>query len=1344
MQIKKNKGIAKPLLLSAIISTVVLAGAGAGAAYYFSNSSKDVLPEDMDMDTRELISTIDLSSSFSVASALYNSILMDNFMGVDFLVNKLRELEFNENNPNNIGQMSGDDKRKQVDITKYLSPDAIQIIENRIEAITTNLNSDIHEESYRSSLRSLSNILMFYIPKTKEHREIVKDMIAYRAFNQHNDYLISDLRALYGPASALSVCRYLIGLNDYSRVPASDILEYIVRESNKLIRQIPIQMNEKARHYSTADFTEINARTLYDINDINNNIPRYLTFFKNISDVSVLDKQKQKAFETLANNLKKRIEASQNFLFKAKVYYECQATTSTSFGVETRKFNRIIPNVSSLGGLQLNAVETTLSYPIKGCADISKIYLLIPDANQYAAMLNRAKLKMSDDETASVEKDLKILNDIYKGSVGMSLNISSSNVAAVENHLELNPEQGYFIGKDKNTSGLLFNVNLPSFALLKSLDIAPDIEPIFADNIQNVQKRKQAIYKLNVIDDFSKIENELSTLDIDKLNKEAYTYVAARNEKNRDLIKNNNIDLDNINFTEETTMLAENNSPANTESVDAPNNSIDDLNNVLTNIDDNQLTNVLESNNDSVEDNNTIVVASSSDNNDSDNNTIISTEENIADNNIVTENVITDNVITDTSATDNISVETIDTLVASDINQIDNTDNTEVQSDKKLLSPAELRKTAVADLEKQITLDNNDARYELAQRYINGKNGVRRNVNKAKELLEKSVANEHQASRSLLGSLYFTYPKNNAQKKQGVKYIIESANDGVLEAYGNAGKFYLDGIYEKKDTKKAFEYLKLAAENDDRNAQYNLATMYLRGIAPANKDLGKAYTLLTSASKYVPEASFDLAELVEGNELPQAHDESLAEDMYILAAQKGYKKAYRKAGIALLNRNENTKYALNYLKPYMDKKDKEVDEALLNYYIKKKDSQGIVKLLAIAPKEVQDQYPVEMGTILAYGINGTKVNLKKAEELYRLGISQNNPKAFCALGDLFFKVPGAKKDIRAAVGNYTRGAELGDTNCKRALGVIKATEIRYLNIPEATEYFTEVLAQNPNDSVSRSSLGLIQLYGQAIAKNEKDGLDNLDKSNSPTARNIATIYRNDTAQMIKNACSNPTYAFAAGTATKDKNMFAFVALNNLFALNEYMSLGGEATFDTVLSDAKKVCGNATPRILFDAKGFKYNANASGPDGLYQNAMAYFAGNGVEKNYETAYSLMKQAVGAKSKKALNNFGIFNLFGLGTTKFNKEAFGNFIQASSGGNDVATINAAAVKKYGWTMTKPDHNKSIEILTSVVERGNPIATEFLIYGHTFGVVVEKNHNKAFQIAIKEIVNKDFMKTRY
>ncbi len=63
---------------------------------------------------------------------------------------------------------------------------------------------------------------------------------------------------------------------------------------------------------------------------------------------------------------------------------------------------------------------------------------------------------------------------------------------------------------------------------------------------------------------------------------------------------------------------------------------------------------------------------------------------------------------------------------------------------------------------------------------------------------------------------------------------------------------------------------------------------------------------------------------------------------------------------------------------------------------------------------------------------------------------------------------------------------------------------------------------------------------------------------------------------------------------------------------------------------------------------------------------------------------------------------------------------------------------------MTKPDHNKSIEILTSVVDRGNPIATEFLIYGHTFGVVVEKNHNKAFQIAIKEIVKKDFMKTRY
>ena len=87
----KNRGFSKPAVLA---SAVLLAAAGGGASWYFLNQSSDsTFSHIEDESTRNLINNVDMSSPISVASALQNTLITNNYTGTDILVNRLRELE---------------------------------------------------------------------------------------------------------------------------------------------------------------------------------------------------------------------------------------------------------------------------------------------------------------------------------------------------------------------------------------------------------------------------------------------------------------------------------------------------------------------------------------------------------------------------------------------------------------------------------------------------------------------------------------------------------------------------------------------------------------------------------------------------------------------------------------------------------------------------------------------------------------------------------------------------------------------------------------------------------------------------------------------------------------------------------------------------------------------------------------------------------------------------------------------------------------------------------------------------------------------------------------------------
>lgn len=1382
----KNRGFSKPAVLA---SAVLLAVAGGGASWYFLNQSSDSpILHIEDESTRNLINNVDMSSPISVASALQNTLITNNYTGTDILVNRLRELEFAEKTGKPITSMTKEQKETQVDISSYLVPAAVESIENKIKRLNHDLNSKISPTSYEETLNGLTSIFKFFTPKSAETQIIASNITAYNAYKSHPDYMISDIRAMYGPYNALAVCRYLIGLEDYSRLSAQELLDHIVRESHHLIKQIPIQISDKPKHYSAIDFTEINTRKLYNLSDIDLHLPNILSYVLLINDPSILPQQKEKAFASLQEAFETRLTASQNLLFRAKTYFQCQATTSTSFGVEIKRLNPVVRNVSKLGTLTLNASRANLAYPLKGCADMESIYILYPDSKEYEDLMARSERKMSDEEREMVKRDIALLKKFEAGEKNIAASITASDIAATESHLELHPEQGYFIGKKPSSNGMLFNLMLPSTGLLRALNINPDADPIFTDNIQNVHKRKQAIYKLGLVEDYTLIENSLAELDFTKLAKDYYDYILARNEKNKDIIKHSSAseyamnksgyDYTGINAIHTSTGPDTNNdtvtSVSDLTSVSAENDGMNTIT-VATAVE-----NTESNSHETTEDSGPNEIASSTVETPAENEAetnVVATSENQATSEepaiVVEAPATTTQVVAETKAqatdtaskdvneatkdegqvlaTTEVEVKSKDANKEASANETinvvasaeDPTTSEANVSAPKFMNAAELRKAKVAQVEADVKNGSSDAMVELAIRYIGGINGVKRDHKKAAQLLQKAQGlTENNRVDALLGSLYYSSPVfASKDKKAGAQMVVKAAADGALEAYGTAGTVLLEGKYVKKDYQRALQYLSLAADNDDRNAQYQLATMYLDGNKGVARSPEKAYPLLTNASKTIPNAAYLLAELVRGNELPNAHDEALADELYIQAATQGVKNAYKYAGLAILKTGDGiADVAINkYLAAYKDKGDKEVDEVLLSYYIKKNNRAEIAKLIASAPEEIQAQFPVETAKLYVKGAPGHKRDLKKAEEFYRKGIAASIPEAYCGLGDLFLYEPEHERDVRAVIGNYTKGAELGAYDCIKGLGIVYSTELYHTRFTEAYNNISKAAAMRPNDTLTNGLMALMQAYGMGIQKNEKSAQQLMKNiKDSSIINGVRLVLEGDALRMQQAGCTSTFLALASGLKSGNKAWFAYATMSDLLAYGDYLEKGGAGSFDNIRFEAGKVCRHVPVTIMHDVNGFKFTTDNSTPEKQYKNAMALFAGNGVTKDYEAAYKLMEQAASQKYTKALNNLGIFQLFGIGTSAFNKNTFSNLVQAASKGDVQASLSAAAARKYGWGGTRADSNKAQDMIYTATTRGNKAALEHLYYGSHYGIDTgfNKSDEQAFRFIALSFIN--------
>ncbi len=137
------------------------------------------------------------------------------------------------------------------------------------------------------------------------------------------------------------------------------------------------------------------------------------------------------------------------------------------------------------------------------------------------------------------------------------------------------------------------------------------------------------------------------------------------------------------------------------------------------------------------------------------------------------------------------------------------------------------------DLEKSFALFSNCTRprayCELGLFYLDG-DVVEKDINKAIELIEKSIQMGYSFAYTILGDIY-TYDMKDYNK--GFLYYRKAADAGIIQSYVQLGFCYYNGFGVEKDTVKAAEYFQKAIDNNDSVAiSHKMLAIYYENVYP--------------------------------------------------------------------------------------------------------------------------------------------------------------------------------------------------------------------------------------------------------------------------------------------------------------------------------------------------------------------------------------------------------------------------------------------------------------------------------------------------------------------------------
>ncbi|MBR2909250.1 MAG: sel1 repeat family protein [Clostridia bacterium] len=220
-----------------------------------------------------------------------------------------------------------------------------------------------------------------------------------------------------------------------------------------------------------------------------------------------------------------------------------------------------------------------------------------------------------------------------------------------------------------------------------------------------------------------------------------------------------------------------------------------------------------------------------------------------------------------------------------------------------------------------------DSVFSIATLYSNGW-GVPQDKRKAFDLYMQAAFSDHPEAQAVLGVLYMSgVPGIEASPEKAFQWSKTALNNGHKSGALLVGKLYLTGFGGEKDVEKGISYIKMAADNDDALACYELGNLYRKGEhLPQNYD--EAFKYISKSAEQGNESGILL--YVQMLLLGQGCEKDIDKGLDML--EKYVKKTKSKdATLALANNYlyikgvpSNPKRAVQLLKPLLNDEDPSV------------------------------------------------------------------------------------------------------------------------------------------------------------------------------------------------------------------------------------------------------------------------------------------------------------------------------------------------------------------------------------------------------------------------------------
>lgn len=340
-------------------------------------------------------------------------------------------------------------------------------------------------------------------------------------------------------------------------------------------------------------------------------------------------------------------------------------------------------------------------------------------------------------------------------------------------------------------------------------------------------------------------------------------------------------------------------------------------------------------------------------------------------------------------------------------------------------------KIGIVFLEKSYAMNYNSAASFLGYIYAFGIK-VREDMVKAEEYFRRGIANNDVESKALLAEFLLTGLKIERNIEQGKKLLEEAVSEGSEAAMLGLAIRLLSGRGYEQNLDKANELFNQLIEQDNTTALRIMGNRYLNGHG-LSRDIEKGKQLLNLA-------------IEKGSELAKYH---LARYMIIVSANE------QLDGLLYLNEliREGHIESKRYLSSLL------IDG--------KRVPKNVEKGLSLLQELVQINDNESVLDYAEYLFKGEVVtqDINKAKELIAKLNDDNYPESFSTLGDLLIEGIYYEKNITEGIELLKKGANLGDADAYRRLG------LRYgygkdvpLDVVASKEFFSQAIELGNNHS----------------------------------------------------------------------------------------------------------------------------------------------------------------------------------------------------------------------------------------------------------------------------------------